>query len=190
MLKVCIKILLSHFYRIPWRSRCPSVTSYSAYYWILGSFKRHSKYTVDSDVVEIAMHAFSILLNLEELWLEYRWKKTLQYFPICVLDRKLPQGIPDLLPFFQAFTVPSFANIRKSISWKVWMAFRDVNKGFFDLFKSSREYHWRWQALLIQTVNVAMRFLFTQQNRTIGNIPPTNNVLLHHLKRAFLQCSL
>lgn len=60
---------------------------------------------------------------------------------------------------------------------------------FFDLFQSFQEHHWRWQVLLIQTVNVAMRFLFTQQNRTIGNIPPTNNVLLHHLKRFFLQYS-
>lgn len=101
--------------------------------------------TVDSDIVVIIMYAFCRLLNLDELCLEYGIGKHL--LPSTMLQRKVPQGIPELLPFFHAFrgadTASSIAGIGKSISWNIWIAFRDVYKCFFFfyLFQKSRQHH-------------------------------------------------
>lgn len=69
-----------------------------------------SDYPVDSDAVVVAMYAFSFRLQkLGNLWVEYE--------NVPFHSQKRPQGVPDLLPFFNAFTgartVFSFAGIGK-----------------------------------------------------------------------------
>ena len=47
---------------------------------------------------------------------------------------EMPQGVPDLLPFFHAFTgadtVSSFSGIGKVTAGRTWMSFREVDKAF------------------------------------------------------------
>lgn len=56
--------------------------------------------TVNSDFVVIALHALSVLPNLEELWVENGSGKLLQYLHKHSVTRE----VSNLLPFFQVFT--------------------------------------------------------------------------------------
>jgi len=60
--------------------------------------------TGNSDAFVIALFAFSRTPEVEELWIEYGAEKYIQYLPIHELHSKLPSGVPELIPFFHAFT--------------------------------------------------------------------------------------
>ena len=96
-------------------------------------------------------------------------------------------------------TVSAFSGIDKKGAWKVWLAFPSINSAFDQLLtdKSPDEESLmltvqRFVVLLyditshINRVNDCRRVLF-KKNRSIENIPPTENALCQHVKRATLQ---
>ena len=163
--------------------------------------------TVDSDVVVIAVYAYSHMCGIKELWIDFGVGKYRKLIPVHKLSRNMPHSLISNLPFFHAFTgcdtVSSFCDIGKRTAWKTWLNFRDVDESF-DVFSSSSDvtnkdavkYIERYVVLMYdQTsacarVNDCRRLLYTRKNREIENIPPTSDALLQHCKRAALQAHI
>jgi len=159
--------------------------------------------TVDSDVVIIAVYAFSHMGNIEQLWIDFGVGKARRHIAVHSVVNGLPCYIVDNIPFFHAFTgcdtVSTFYGIGKKTAWKVWMTYRNIDKVFGsfmaydeindDMFKTLQ----RFVVLMYDrtcpasTVNECRRLLFTKKSRTIENIPPTADALMQHTKRAIFQ---
>lgn len=90
--------------------------------------------TVDSDVVVIAVYAFSRMSGIETLWIDFGVGKSRKMIPIHEVCRGIPHSVASNLPFFHAFTgcdtVSTFSGIGKRTAWKAWMSFRKVDNAF------------------------------------------------------------
>ena len=88
---------------------------------------------VDSDVVVIAVYAFSQMGPISGLWIEFGVGKR----NVHNIVNGLPANVSINLPFFHAFTgcdtVSTFSGIGKCTSWNVWMKFRKVDEVFSSL---------------------------------------------------------
>ena len=97
--------------------------------------------TVDSDVVVIAVYAYSRIADSNELWIDFGVGRNRKYIPIHDIDRRIPSSIVSCLPFLHAFmgcdTVSAWCDIGKHTAWNVWMTIRDVNDVFESLSNKS-----------------------------------------------------
>src|SRR6218665_1522375 len=160
--------------------------------------------TMDSDVVGVSVSAFSRLGNIKELWIDFGSGKHQRLIAVRDLCSQLSPQVCRNLPMFHSITgcdtVSAFSGIGKKGAWKVWMAFPSINSAFDQLLtdKSPDEESLmltiqRFVVLLyditshINTVNNCRLVLFIMENRSIENIPPTENALCQHVKRATLQ---
>src|SRR6218665_642352 len=108
------------------------------------------------------------------------------------------------LPMFHAFTgcdtVSAFVGGGKKTCWEVWNKYPDVTEVFNELSKLppfiSNTFLTAIECFTVRlydfsshssSVNSTRRKLFSQKGRTIENIPPTQDALGLHLKRAFYQ---
>ena len=159
--------------------------------------------TVDTDVVILAIAMFS-QINPDELWLAFGIKLHFRYIPFHEIVRGLDPVMCKTLPVFHAFTgcdtVSAFGGRGEKTAWNVWKVFPDVTEALEDLMLmednisdlslSSLErfvvllYDWTSDLL---TVNDARKQLFTQQSRSLENIPTTQAALKQHIKRASYQ---
>lgn len=158
--------------------------------------------TVDTDVVVIAIFAFS-LLDIEELWIEFGSGKNKRWLPIHQYAEILGNPICQALPFWHALTgcdtVSRFANCGKMTAWKTWLAYPEATQCFTkllsltELTSDDMDIIQRFVVLLYDRtsskmgVNECRKELFTKKSRSIENIPPTENALEQHVKRAMLQ---
>ena len=114
------------------------------------------------------------------------------------------------LPGFHAFTgcdtTSSFFGRSKKSAWAAWLSYPEVTEAFLYLVKHPYELidatspHFltleRFTVILyhkgstLLSVNEARRHLFCKKNKTLENLPPTQNALLQHAKRAVFQCSI
>ena len=104
---------------------------------------------------------------------------------------------------FHAFTgcdtVSSFGGRGKNMAWATWRIFDDVTKAFCalaatpDAIDDWMEPLERFVVLLYdrissqESVNQARKQLFTQKDKTIDGLPPTQAALIQHMKRAAYQ---
>ncbi len=161
--------------------------------------------TVDSDVVVIAVYAFSKMPGIEQMWIDLGVGRSRKNIPVHDICKNLPPAVAESLPFFHAFsgcdTVSTFCGIGKRVAWKTWMNFREIDNTFQLLSQADNEELvisamatlQRFVVLLYDraspctTVNECRRWLYTKKSRAIENIPPTAAALIEHCKRAVHQ---
>lgn len=148
--------------------------------------------------------AFFSRLNCLQLWIAFGVGKHFRYIAAHQLANALGPDKSVALPFFHALsgcdTVSAFAGRGKKTAWETWNLLPDASTTFCSLScqpSSITDNHLvmceRFVVLLYDktssdsSVNVARKQLFCKKGRPIDNIPPTQNALLQHLKRAAYQ---
>ena len=108
------------------------------------------------------------------------------------------------LPVFHALTgcdtVSAFSGRDKKTAWNTWEVLREVTEAFEDLLLMQQDMSEATMALLewfvlllydrtsdIMNVNDARKQLFTQKSRSLENLPPSQQALKQHIKRACFQ---
>lgn len=160
--------------------------------------------TVDSDVVVLVINQFHEL-GLSELWIGFGTGKSYKDIPIHHISQMLGPQRCEALPLFHAFTgcdvVSAMFGIGKKSAWKAWAAFPEVNDTFIAITRDPTgltldSLHMRclerWTVLMYSkncntdSVNEARKLLFTHSLKSLDSIPPTQNALFQHAKRALL----
>jgi len=160
--------------------------------------------TVDTDVVVLAV-ANKQHMRCEELWIAFGSGKHFRYIATHEIAASLGPDKCSALPVFHAIsgcdTTSSFAGKGKKTAWETWNSFPAVTAAFLELSAcpslvsdSSFTAIERFVVLLYDRmsssseVNVTRKQLFAQKGRTLDNIPPTQDALFQHIKRAAYQC--
>lgn len=159
--------------------------------------------TVDTDVVIIATAAFSLLTNIEELWIAFGTGKHYRYIPIhqyvVVLGAKA-----SALPYFHALTscdtVSSFNDRGKKTAWDTWTSFPEATATFSILSNMPSELSAEHLSTVVRFVNLlydrtssfvsvndGRQYLFTKKNRAMDGIPPSQAAFVQHVKRGVYQ---
>jgi len=161
--------------------------------------------TVDTDVVVLAIVYFS-QMSISELWIAFGNGKQFRYIPVHEIVNTLGEDKSKVLHVFHAFTgcdqTSAFQGRGKNTAWATWMssdesvteAFTQISQRptIQDVMSAApvlerfvvRMYDRTSQC---QNVNEARKVLFAQKDRSLENIPPTNDALLQHTKRAAYQ---
>ncbi len=160
--------------------------------------------TVDTDVVVLAVTSAQ-RLDISELWVAFGAGKSFRFLAAHEIARALGPDRCVALPMFHAFTgcdtVSSFGGRGKKTAWDTWNAYGDVTPAFCALVagpSSQSIEEWmgpleRFVVLLYdrtssqECVNGARKQLFTQKGRAIDGLPPTQDALIQHIKRAAYQ---
>ena len=159
--------------------------------------------SVDTDVVVLAISLFD-KLNVSELWIQFGVEKSLKNIPVHEVALSIGSPQCHALPFFTAVTgcatTSSFNGKGKKSEHAAWMVLPEVTEAFNSLgslpecvsLSDSRNIERFVVATYSRicpadTVNEARKFLFSQGDRMIENIPPTENALKQHIKRAVYQ---
>ena len=158
--------------------------------------------TVDTDVVALAVAAFQEL-NLDHIWIAFGTGRHFRYIPAHSIATGIGDSKAKALPVFHAYTgcdtISSFGGRGKKTAWDTWKAFPPVTEAFLALYDSpdsvtdnAMEELERFVVLLYhrvsgcRKVNVARKELFAK-GRQVEQIPPTQDALLQHTKRAAFQ---
>ena len=166
-------------------------------------YKKLSVRTVDTDVVILAISTFNEI-NPDELWLAFGTGSNFRYIPIHEVVANMDPRVCATLPMFHAFTgcdtVSAFCGRGKKTAWNTWKVYPEAIKAFeeFPLMQAetsdmAMETLERFVVLLydrtsdIMNVNDSRKHLFTQKTRSLENLPPTQEVLKQHIKRARYQ---
>jgi len=159
--------------------------------------------TVDTDVVVLAV-AFQQRIACDELWVALGTGHHLRYIPAHELACVLGPERACALPMFHAFTgcdtVSAFVGRGKKTCWEAWNKYPEVTTVFSELNNlpplisnpcltvlecfTIRLYD---SSSHCSSVNSVRKKLFAQKGRTIENIPPTQDALVQHIKRAVYQ---
>eukprot|EP00794_Sanderia_malayensis_P013411 gene13411-14786_t len=163
----------------------------------------HQNVTIKTDVVVIATSLFPEI-GLVQLWIEFGTGKDKRWLPIHDYANALGENICAGLLFWYAFcgsdTVSSFSVRGKITTWDTWKALPEITDVFVGLSNNPNKIKMdemlllqRYVVLLYDrsshclTVNDARRWLFTKKSRTVEGLPPTEDALLQHARRAALQ---
>ena len=169
--------------------------------------------TVDTDVVVIIIGEFHTLLTKHpaaDIWIAFGTGKNFQYMHINAICHALGKCKSMSLPIFHCFTgcdtTSAFFGKGKKTAWEAWNSYPEVTKAFIymathphaPLTKESQHFRYleRFTVVLydktssLESVDEARRELFCQKNRTMENIPPTQDTLLQHSKRVAYQAGI
>ena len=113
------------------------------------------------------------------------------------------------LPVFHAYSgcdTSAFKGESRKSAWQAWQAYKDVTDTFMYLTSNpflilnadSEQFHEIERLTVIlydktsasSSVNETRRNLFYQKNRAMDKLPPTNNALLQHTRRAVFQAGI
>lgn len=170
---------------------------------VQNGFSRVVIKTVDTDVVVLAV-SFVHRIAVDELWIAFGTGKHFRYIPAHKIAALLGKDKCTALPVFHAVTgcdtTSSFVGKGKKSAWDTWDAFPDVTCAFNQLASTPAiipctclEVIERFVILLydktstVMSVNVARKQLFSKKGRPVNHIPPTQDSLIQHLKRASYQ---
>ena len=168
-------------------------------------YKKLCVHTVDTDVVVLAIAMYN-KINPDELWLAFGTGSNFRYIPIHEVVGDMDPRICAVLPVFHALTgcdtVSAFGGRGKKTAWNTWQVFPEATEAFEQLLlmeDSIRESTMlvleRFVVLLYhrtsdqEKVNDVRKVLFTQNSRSLENIPPTEAALRQHIKRASYQAN-
>lgn len=162
--------------------------------------------TVDTDVLVLVILSAQ-RLNIDELWVAFGVGKNYRIFAAHELARSLGRDRCTALPLFHAITgcdtVSFFGGRGKKTAWDTWNAYQDITATFCaladrptqqtvqDMLKPLE----RFIVLIYDrtssddSVNDARKHLFFQKSRAMDNLPPTQDALIQHTKRAIYQAS-
>ncbi|KAG1686778.1 hypothetical protein GQR58_008588 [Nymphon striatum] len=143
--------------------------------------------TVDTDVIVILIGKFYYLLTIcpsAEIWVAFGTGKD----------------------FRCKHTVSSFYGRGKKTAWQAWKAYKEVTEAFvyiasnpFEMLDvTSRHFEQLERYCIIlydktssfTSVNDTRKELFCKRNKTIENLPPTQDALINHTKRALYQAGI
>ena len=145
-----------------------------------------------------------------ELWLAFGVGKDYTMYSINEICSKFERDVCQALPVFHAFTgcdtTSSFHGKGKKTALEAWKAYPDITSTFkfmadhpFAAVETNSPIFSqveRFTLLLydktsvLETVNEARRELFCKKNRNLENLPPTQDALAQHIKRAAYQESI
>lgn len=169
--------------------------------------------TVDTDVVVILIGMFHSLTSQYEdaaIWVAFGTGKNFMYLNINAIYHSLGRDKAKALPMFHSFTgcdtTSTFFGRGKKSTWEAWNAYTEVTDAFnyiithpdmpvtvhsvqFELLERFTVIIYDKTSSLL-SVNEARRELFCQKNRTMESIPPTQEALLQHSKRAAYQARI
>jgi len=166
-------------------------------------YKKIAIRTVDTDVLVIAISTWQEM-QCEELWLAFGTGKKYRYIAVHELANCLGPEKSKALPAFHSLTgcdtTSSFCGKGKKTAWLAWSNFPDVTAALLKLGSTLDTISDDTMLLLERfvillydrtaehiSVNSARQHFFTQKGWQIGNIPPTRDALLQHVKRAAYQ---
>ena len=160
--------------------------------------------TVDTDVVVLAIRAMNDI-ELNEMWILFGVGKNTRLIPIHEIHSSLGPAKCIALPLFHCLTgcdqTSSFAGHSKKTAWAVWNMYDKLTDSLQSVYYCPREEQVKSIMPIVErfvilvydrgsssiSVNDARKELFTRKSRSIELIPPTENALYLHLKRAIYQ---
>ena len=166
--------------------------------------------TVDTDVVVVLIGVFHKLLLSQpkaDIWVAFGVGKNYRLYSINALSTSLgtkrSQALPMLHTISGCDTTSAFWGKGKKSFWQAWMAFEEVTDTFvylashpFEPLDSNCENFCKIERLIVLvydktstslSINQTRRELFCLKNVTMERMPPTQNSLLQHTKRAVYQ---
>ena len=162
--------------------------------------------TVDSDVIVLAAYVFAQLrTTLTELWVVFGTGKNYRIIPAHGIYDKIGVEKCLALPMFHVFTgcdtVSSFSGRGKKTAWEMWNVFPEVTGAFLALMERPQQSDLetamgvleRFIVLLYDKtscqskVNQLKVDLFAHKGRDVLYIPPTQECLIEHVRRAAYQ---
>ena len=169
--------------------------------------------TADSDVIAILVGAYFDLVLAQpgaEIWVAFGTGKHFRFYSINAISTSIGESIARALPVFHAWsgcdTTSAFRGKGKKSAWNAWKACQEVTEAFnflaanpFHHLESDSEHFKKIERLTVVLyekssplglVNEAREDLFCRKSRSPDNIPPTQNALLQHTKRAIYQAGI
>ena len=168
--------------------------------------------TVDTDVIVILVGKLYFLKTLcadINIWVAFGAGKHFMYYHINYICHMLGKD-KCLAQLFHSFTgsdtTSAFFGRGKKMAWAAWNCYPDVTEAF--TYMALNPYaqlsvdaqHFRqlehFTVILydktshLENVDEARKELFCQNNKTMQTIPPTQNAVLQHSKRAAYQAAL
>ena len=160
--------------------------------------------TGDTDVVVLAINCLTKISQIEKLYVHFGTGKNFRVIDAISLSKGIGLMISKILPLFHSFTgcdtVSSFAGKGKKTAWSVMKTYSFFAEALERLTENPNSYKdpeilsviERYCILLydrtssLESVNDARRKLFPSK-AGLENIPPTQDALIEHLKRALYQ---
>ena len=169
--------------------------------------------TVDTDVVVILAGIFHELVEtqpLADIWIAFGKSKNYRFYNIADICAHIGEHKSRALPFFHAFTgsdtTSAFRGKGKKSAWQAWQAYEGVTETFeflsyhpFEILEKDSDHFRkieRFSVVLydrtspLTSVNEAREELFCRKNRAPDKIPPTQDALLQHARRAVYQAGI
>ena len=169
--------------------------------------------TADSDVIAILVGAFFDLISAQpsaDIWVAFGTGKNFRFYSINTICSSIGEPRARALPVFHAWsgcdTTSAFRGRGKKSAWQAWKAYEEVTQTFtflaahpFEHLHTDSDHFQKIERLTVvlydktsslSSVNEAREELFCRKNRSIDNIPPTQNALLQHTQRAVYQAGI
>ena len=168
---------------------------------------------MDTDIVVILVGVFCDLAKINpelDLWVAFGTGKNYTHYTINAICSQLGESKSRSLPVFHALsgcdTTSAFKGKGKKSFWQVWNSYEDVTHTFvhfathpFEHLDINSEVFKQIERLVVivydkthneKKVNHARMELFSNKNQAVDKIPPTQNSLLQHSKRALYQAGI
>ena len=168
--------------------------------------------TVDTNVVAVCMGRFYSIFEIFpdfNLWIKFGSGKNLQTFHINRLCEHFGKSVSKGLPLFHAFTgcdtTSAFKGKGKKSAWQTWSTCKFITPVFESLsqdpftkldkdnvtFKLLEKFTVRMYSKSVdaQTINEGRKLIFAN-TQNLEKIPPTQDALLQHVKRAIYQTGI
>ena len=169
--------------------------------------------TVDTDVVIIlvgAFHNLTVIQPLADIWVAFGMGKHYRFYSINALCSSLGAERSHALPVFHALsgcdTTSAFKGKGKKSAWHAWQAYNEVTETFshlarhpFEVLNVESHHFNKLERLIVvlydkasasHSVNETRKELFCQRNTSMDRLPPTQNALLQHIRRAVYQAGV
>ncbi|KAG1709760.1 Multiple drug resistance-associated protein-like transporter 1 [Nymphon striatum] len=166
--------------------------------------------TVDTDVLVILIGRFHHLLTLNkdaDVWISFGTGKNFTYYSVNAICCAIGRERSIALPLFHSFTgcdiTSCFHGRGKRMAWQAWNSYPEVTQAFTYMAMNSYanatkddvcfKLLERFVVVLydktsnLDSVDEARKELFCQKGRSMENIPPTQDALFQHVKRAAYQ---
>ena len=169
--------------------------------------------TVDTDVVVILVGLFFDLITIQpscDFWIAFGMGKNYRLYHINSICESLGEPQSRALPVFHAFsgcdTTSAFNEKGKKSLWQAWQAYDDVTETFaclakhpFMLLDADSDNFQKLERLTVIlydkwspsfSINETRKLLFCHKNRSMEKLPPTQDALLQHVRRAVYQAGI
>ncbi|XP_061894509.1 uncharacterized protein LOC133644183 [Entelurus aequoreus] len=169
--------------------------------------------TVDTDVIVILAGLFYdlvVLQPLTDIWVAFGMGKRFRYYHINHICKSLGEPKSQGLLMFHAYsgcdTTSAFNGKGKKSAWRAWQAYDAATETFmylakhpFQELKVDSEHFQTLERLTVilynrssplNSISQTRKELFCQDSRPMERLPPTQDALLQHVKRAVFQAGI